>query len=345
MQYSGQFEIFDPEPIKTYPVKARPNKLNVKDLLDCRHVLNTEYSVSDENAEKIEQIAAKIIESRQQDKPVICFTGAHLIKNGLGPLLTDLVRRDIITLAAGNCATAIHDFELALFGQTSEHVPDSLKTGKFGMAYEFCYINEAINTGDKYQLGLGEALGRMICDEKFRSEVLSIAAKDGSPDKFLHPQTSLIAACFETRTPFTVHVGIGTDVIDQHPSSNAGAKGACSGRDFLIYAKQFTKLTNGGVVLNIGSAVTGPEVALKAASMAANTGTAPKNIITADFDIRQFNAEDMDNETRQNYYLRDQKTIVTRLPQAFGGKGYYVQGNQKDTVPALYKKIIEGISK
>ena len=117
------------------------------------------------------------------------------------------------------------------------------------------------------------------------------------------------------------------------------AKGGCSARDFLIYTHEIEKLHKGGVVLNIGSAVTGPEVFLKAASMTGNVGRVPKGIITADFDIRPFKREHITDETRVGYYYRDQKSIVVRVPEAYNGTGYYIEGNQKQTIPAFYKKI------
>jgi hypothetical protein len=264
-----------------------------------------------------------------------------LIKNGLGPLLADLVKRRLVSLVAGNCATAIHDFELALIGQTSENVPDALGKGRFGMAYEFAYINNAISLGNENKLGCGESLGKTICDEDFRCSVLASVAKDNSPSSFSHPQVSVLTACYEKNIPFTVHVGIGTDVIDQHPSFDGQAKGGCSGRDFLIYTNEISKFTNGGVILNIGSAVTGPEVLLKAVSMAANAGAVPNDIITADFDLRSYEPKAMGDESKEGYYFRDQKSIVTRIPQGFNGKGFYIQGDQKQTFPLLYKKIVE----
>jgi hypothetical protein len=130
-------------------------------------------------------------------------------------------------------------------------------------------------------------------------------------------------------------------VVDQHPSFDGQAKGGCSGRDFLIYTHEITALTDGGVVLNIGSAVTGPEVLLKAVSIAANTGNVPHNIIAADFDLRDCDREAMSDESSQGYYFRDQKSVVTRIPQAFAGKGFYIQGDQKQTFPLLYKKTVQ----
>ena len=152
---------------------------------------------------------------------------------------------------------------------------------------------------------------------------------------------SVLAACYRSAVPFTVHAGIGTDVIDQHQSFDGQAKGGCSGRDFLIYANEVSKLTAGGIVLNIGSAVTGPEVLLKAVSMAANVGTVPRDILTVDFDLRRYDPGQMTDEAAQGYYFRDQKSIVTRIPQAFSGRGLYIQGDQKTIFPALYREIIK----
>lgn len=341
MQYDGRYNAFDLGRVNTYPLSTRANKVVLDNLVRPAGIDKLKLDLPDKVCGDIETIAREIVSSRKVGKPVVVFTGAHLIKNGLGPLLADLVNRDLVSFVAGNGATAIHDFELALIGQTSENVPDALDKGRFGMAYEFAYFNYALSVGDKYKLGAGESLGRMICDKDFRSEVLALAKKDDSPDVFAHPEVSVLAACYEKAVPFTIHVGIGTDVIDQHPSFDGQAKGGCSGRDFLIYTHQIARLTNGGVVLNIGSAVTGPEVLLKAVSIAANTGNVPRNIITADFDLRNCDRKAMSDESSQGYYFRDQKSVVTRIPQAFAGKGFYVQGDQKQTFPLLYKKVLQ----
>jgi len=341
MRYKGKYEIFDPEKISTYPIKNRTNKVTLDDILDTDDVLKKSFDVSKKAADDIDIIADAVILAAEENKPVIIFTGAHLVKNGLSSLLIELIKRNFVTLVAGNCATAIHDFELALIGQTSENVPQALGKGQFGMSYEFSYINAAVSLGNKYKLGYGESLGKMISDKDFCDVVLDIIAKKDSPGHFLYPHISVLATCYENNVPFTVHAGIGTDVIDQHPSFDGCAKGACSATDFLILTQMITKLTDGGVILNIGTAVTGPEVLLKAFSMAANVGKVPDNIITADFDLRIHNPKDMTDESAQCYYFRDQKSVVTRIPQAFGGKGYYVQGDQKQTIPLLYKKIIE----
>lgn len=343
MDYKGKYKFFDAGNIKTYPLHQRINKVKLEDLI----LPDSEFRIYEPDslvAQEIEKIAFEIVQAYRHQKPVIVFSGAHLVKNGLGPLIVDLINRGIITLFAGNGATAIHDFELALIGETSEYVPAALEKGQFGMAYEFAYINTALKIGNLKHLGYGESLGRMICDRDFCDLVLKEVAVPGSPGQFLYPQTSILSACFKNHIPCTIHAGIGTDVSDQHPSFDGEAKGGCSGRDFLIFTEEIKKLTSGGIILNIGSAVTGPEVLLKAISMVSNTGAVPHNVITADFDIRSRHPEEMKDESKEGYYYRDQKSIVTRIPQAFNGYGYYIMGNQLDTIPLLYARIIGNLS-
>ena len=341
MDFNSRYNTFDLNQVNTYPLSARSNKVTLDDLIKPEDIENLAIELSGKTCGDIDDIARQIVSCRQTGKPVVVFTGAHLIKNGLGLLLAEMVKHGLVSLVAGNGATAIHDFELALIGQTSENVPNALGKGRFGMAREFAYFNYAMSVGNKYKLGLGESLGRTICDENFRREVLASATKGDLPATFAHPEVSLLAACYQNSVPFTVHVGIGTDVVDQHPSFDGQAKGGCSGRDFLIYTNEIAKLTDGGVVLNIGSAVTGPEVLLKAVSIAANTGSIPNGILTADFDLRDQKSGAMNDESSQGYYFRDQKSVATRIPQAFAGKGFYIQGNQKQTFPLLYKKTIQ----
>jgi len=343
MEYEGRYTAFDAARITTYPLRTRSNKVTLADLVFPDRLATEGPELPEDVQRDIETVAQAMVAARRQGKPVILFTGAHLIKNGLGPLLVDLVRRGCVTLVAGNVATSIHDFELALIGQTSENVPAALDQGQFGMAQEFAYINMAVSVGNQQKLGFGESLGRMICDTAFRDRVLSLVARESLVRRFEHPEVSVLAACYECKVPFTVHAGIGTDVIDQHPTFDGQAKGGCSGRDFLIYTDQVAALTDGGVVLNIGSAVTGPEVLLKAVSMAANVGSVPRDILTADFDLRRHDPAQMTDESAPGYYYRDQKSVVTRIPEAFGGRGFYIAGNQKQTVPFLYSKIVAAL--
>ncbi len=343
MEYEGRYTTFDATRVKTYPLSTRSNKVTFDDLVFPKDLCALSTDLPDRVQQDIRTVARAIVVARRESKPVILFTGAHLIKNGLGPLLVNLVERGAVTLVAGNGATSIHDFELALIGETSENVPAGLDRGQFGMAHEFGYVNMALSVGNQQKLGYGESLGRMISDEAFQRQVLALVVKEDSVVKFKHPEVSVLAVCYQRRIPFTVHVGIGTDVIDQHPSFDGQAKGGCSGRDFLIYTNEVTRLTGGGVVLNIGSAVTGPEVLLKAVSMAANVGSVPHGILTADFDLREHEPRQMNDESAPGYYFRDQKSVVTRIPQAFGGRGLYIGGDQKKTFPFLYRTVIEAL--
>ena len=341
MENSGRYGIFDPKLINTYPVSERTNKVKLSDLVEPAEVDSVDMNISEDIEDRITMLAKEIVDARNNDQPVIFFTGAHLVKNGLSLLVGDLVKKGLFTMISGNGATSIHDFELGLIGETSEYVPQALEKGQFGMAFEFNYINAAVIVGNKYKLGYGESVGRMMHDEEFRAEVAEVLGIDPSNINFQHKDISLQYVCYEEKVPFTVHAGIGTDVLDQHRFFDGCAKGGCSGRDFLIYTNEITKLKKGGIILNIGSAVTGPEVFLKAASMAGNTGFVPDRLITADFDIRPFNPDHIRNDNTVGYYFRDQKSIVTRVPEAYNGKGFYIEGNQKKTIPALYKKITD----
>jgi hypothetical protein len=344
MRYKGRYQIFNNARIRTYPVKGRTNKVKLDDMADVNQVIQQKIDLPETEVEKISMLAEEIIKSRRKGNPVMLFTGGHLVKNGLGPIIIDLVGRNILTMISGNGSVSIHDFELALMGETSEFVPHALEKGQFGMAFEMNYINAALIVGNNREMGYGESIGKLIRDAAFRKEVAKVLDIDHTAIHFKHPEISIAAACFKENIPFTVHAGIGTDVIDQHFWFDGSAKGGCSGRDFLIFTHESSKLVNGGVFLNVGSAVTGPEVFLKAASMIGNTGDVPANIIAADFDIRPYKPESMDDESSPGYYFRDQKSIVTRIPRAYAGKGFYIEGNQLLTIPLLYQEIMRNLS-
>ncbi len=341
MEYKGRYTTFDPSHIITYPVSTRSNKVKLSDLLEPADLNNFKADVPNNIEERIHFLAKEIVSARENEKPVIFFTGAHLVKNGLSKLLGHFLKKNLFTMVSGNAATSIHDFELGLIGETSEYVPRALEKGQFGMAYEFNYINAALSVGNRYKLGYGESVGRLITDPSFRQKVEEFLELEKGTISFKYPEISVQAICYQENIPFTIHAGIGTDVIDQHFYFDGEAKGGCSARDFLIYTNEISGFEKGGVLLNVGSAVTGPEVFLKAASMAGNIGKAPKNIITADFDLRPYKPEHITNESTVGYYYRDQKSIVTRVPEAYGGKGYYIEGNQKQTIPLLFQKINE----
>jgi len=345
VEYKGKYSIFDNSDMRTYSVLDRKNKCSIKDFINCDELAGKEIISPSEEAE---EVGKAIADAYKNDLPVIILTGAHPIKNGLSPIYLDWMRRGVLKLLGTNGAGTIHDFEFTLLGESSEDVRGVLAKGEFGMAFETCtYINQALIEGNKRKLGYGESIGRLYCDEQFRKSVLDAVFSTVVPpegkvlkpyDGFEYVDYSVTATAYRQEIPFTVHVGIGADILGQHYNFDGEAKGGTSGRDFLIFTEMITKLTEGGVILNVGTAVTGPEVLLKAVSMAANTGKAPNRITVADFDIRPFVFDDnVCDESKYYYYLRDQKSVATRIPKVFGGKGYYFEGDHAATLTTVYQ--------
>ncbi len=345
VEYQGKYSVFDSEYIKTYSVLSRKNKCSVKDFIDCDRLAGKPIISPGEEAE---QVGAAIADAYRNNLPLIVLTGAHPIKNGLSPIYLDWMKRGVLKLLGTNGAGTIHDFEFASLGESSEDVRGVLANGEFGMSFETCtYLNQALIEGNAGKLGYGESIGRLYCDREFRKTVLDAVFSTVSPpegrvlkpyDGFEYVDYSVAATAYRQEVPFTVHVGIGTDILDQHCNFDGEAKGGTSGRDFLIFVDMIAGLTEGGVILNVGTAVTGPEVLLKAVSMAANIGKAPKGITVADFDIRPFVFDDKArDESKYYYYFRDQKSVVTRIPSVFGGKGYYLEGDHSITLTTVYQ--------
>ncbi|MFC1736459.1 hypothetical protein ACFL1X_10085 [Candidatus Hydrogenedentota bacterium] len=329
MNYRGSFNYFDFSEIKTYPISERSNKVKLSDLVSPEGVERSEHC----DRTDINAVAAAVLEAHSNGQPVIFMSGAHYIKNGLSPLVVDLIKKGLLTHVAMNGAGSIHDFELALIGETSENVPDALPKGLFGMAYETGkYMNDALAAGHARDLGYAESLARLMDGEAMPERV-----------DFPHREDSVMYAAYKAGMPVTIHASMGADIIDQHPSFDGAAIGGTSGRDFGVFAATVARMTEGGVFINMSSAVTGPEVFLKAISMAANVGKAPGPIVTANFDMRNVNQDDVSNETKPTYYFRDNKSIVTRIPASFEGRGYYVKGNQLDTLPALYTLLVQNL--
>jgi hypothetical protein len=363
MEHKGAYKAFDASVVKTYPLKVRPNKMALDNFVDVAALRDSEICCAAEpwfrngsrgegadQSAGLQELAAYMVDCRRNGKPVVVLSGAHPIKNGQISIINDLIERGIVTLYSTNGAGTIHSFEFALTGASSESVRDALPTGEFGMAFETgAYLNGAIELGWKNGIGMGEAMGRLYCDADFRRQVIdaALAGRDDTDeyfqpyDGFPHADSCVFAAAHRKGIPACVHASPGADIIDQHPSFNPEAKGATSGADFLVLAEEMRKFTEGGVVLNIGTAVMGPEVVLKAVSMAANVGCPPDGIRIADFDIRPFVFDDdVRDESQPYYYLRDQKSLATRVPKVFDGVGYYFQGLHEATLPPLYQYII-----
>ncbi|MGQ9502969.1 MAG: D-sedoheptulose-7-phosphate isomerase [Anaerolineae bacterium] len=316
------YRTIDLTQVRTYPLPQRQNLVALENLVHPGRPLPP-Y----DNPELVE-VAERIVAARRAGRPVIWMIGAHVIKRGLAPLLIDLMRRGIITHIAGNGATTIHDFEIALQGHTSEDVARSLEDGSFGMAEETgALMNGAIRAGARDGIGMGEALGRFIAsDERFR-----------------YRQYSVLYNAYQLGIPYTVHVAIGTDIIHQHPQADFAAIGWTTGQDFRVFCASVSAL-EGGVFCNFGSAVMGPEVFLKALSIVRNLGYTVRVFTTANFDLiplgdyRRPLKDDV-----PDYYYRPRKNIVNR-PVSLGGKGFHIVGDHAVTVPHIHHYVTQQLA-
>ena len=255
-----------------------------------------------------------IVRAREKGKPVILGMGAHPTKVGLNPVLIDLIKRNIITTVAVNGAVIIHDFELAYLGHTSEEVDAEINSGRFGMAEDTGQIlNSAITKGWETGLGIGESIGRYITK---------------NPRQFPYRQMSLLATGVKMGVPMTVHVAMGTDIIHMHPSANGEAIGGASLIDFRKLVS-LVSCMEGGVYINLGSAVMLPEVFLKTVTLSRNLGRALKNITTVNMDFLP--------------HYRPMTNVVKR-PTQKGGQGFSLTGHHEIMVPLLAAAIIEQIN-
>jgi hypothetical protein len=303
--------------VKTYPLKERKNKVKVSDFAspafaDCTlkdFLAGLPNILAGDN---FRQIISAIAIAYKNSKPIIAMLGGHVVKCGLAPVLISMMEKGIITGIAMNGATSIHDFEIALTGETSEDVADNIEKGVFGMWEETgSLINDTIKQGQKRNIGMGQALGEKLLEIK-------------AP----YNNVSLLASAFSLNIPATIHVAIGTDIIHQHPSADGSAIGQTSFTDFRIFVSEIANL-DGGVLLNFGSAVIMPEVFLKALSIARNLGYNVEKFITANFDMFQ--------------HYRPIENVVKR-PTSMGGKGYSITGHHEIMIPLLAYAIMDKIS-
>jgi deoxyhypusine synthase len=304
--------------VKRYSIKDRRSKINVSQtgsvyrkggtFLDFMNTLPGTLAAGD-----IREVAEAIVRARNADRPVVLAMGAHPIKVGLSPVIVDFIRNGIITAIATNGAAIIHDFELSYVGMTSEDVGPELSGGTFGMAMETgSMINRAINNGVQKGLGLGESMGMYIHNGK----------------EFSHRDWSIFGNAYGKKIPATVHVAIGTDIIHMHPEADGALIGEGTMRDFKLLASVVSDL-EGGVFLNLGSAVIIPEVFLKALTIARNLGNKVDNITTVTLDfLRQYRA--MEN--------------VCKRPTLTGGKFYFITGHHEINLPLLAAIIKEKLS-
>ena len=265
-------------------------------------------------AKDLRFVADRVVQAAGK-KAVVVMMGGHVIKVGLGPLLITLMKRGVITHLAMNGSAAIHDYELAAFGGTSEDVAAGLKDGTFGMAEETGQeMNAAISAGAKTNWGAGEALGRALKDRK------------GSPGR----EASVLLAAHELGVPCTVHAALGAEITHQHPTADGAAIGATSHRDFRRLAGALPALDQGGVVLNLGSAVLMPEVFLKALAIARNLNAGKPTGFTA-----------VDCDMQRHYRPR---VNVLERPTLEGGRGVQLTGHHEVMLPMLFWRVLEKTS-
>jgi len=318
-----------------------PYKLFDRTLLDIKPLDEREHDVSinefiglDDPLEPYDNpgllpVAKAILGAREKKASIILMYGGHVIRTGCAPHMIEMMKRGQITHLATNGAGSIHDFELSLIGDTCESVAKYVREGQFGLWRETGLINDIIKQGVSENLGWGEALGRFIWENNL-------------PNR----ETSILAMGYKLGIPVTVHVGIGSDIIHEHPNCDGAAMGAASYTDFLVYTQSVTNLEH-GVFLNFGSAVAGPEVFLKALSMARNVaiqnGEEIRHITTAVFDIQPLSGSAPGIDPKKDdprYYFRPWKTILTRTV-ADGGKSYYIEGEHNKTLTHLARLIWE----
>jgi len=318
------YPLFERERLKLLSLNEREHGMTVKDILPLDW-----KPPSYENPDLV-RLAEKIAVARRNGCPVIMLMGAHVIKQGLSRFVIDLMERRVFTHVGGNGACAIHDYELALIGATTESVAKYLPQGQFGLWKETSGLNDAVNIGVKEGLGFGEAVGKVIEETRFPYRDISI-----------------LAAGYRLKVPVTIHIGIGQDIVHMYPNFDPCSAALASYRDFLILAQTLLQL-EGGVFLNYGTAVMGPEVFQKALSMARNVahqqGCQIVHFTTAVFDLQDLGANIHAEAPRTDprYYFRPYKTILVRAVKE-GGESFYIQGDHKLTLPTLHRLILERI--
>ncbi len=309
-----KFKPLSSKGLKTYSIKERQSKVKVEDFAAVPPAGCSFGDFLDSlprilAAKDFKAVVSAILNAHRNKKTVALGMGAHVIKVGLGPLIIDLMDRGIVNAVAMNGAGVVHDFETAFAGVTSEDVDKELGEGAFGMAEETGRIlNKAINRGAKS--GLGRAVGDLI-----------------ERSKFPYKDKSILAAGARRDIPVTVHVALGTDILHIHPNMDGAATGEASLFDFKLFSSVVASL-EGGVYVNIGSAVILPEVFLKALTLARNLGHKVENFTTVNMDFLQ--------------HYRP-LTNVVRRPTLGGGAGYRLTGHHEIMVPLLYAAIMEGL--
>jgi len=302
--------------ISTYPIKDRDNKVSYRDFASVPERIGSfsdflTMMPSILAGQQYREIVEALAFAHRNERPVVVTMGAHVIKVGLSPLIIELMKRGIINAIALNGAGSIHDSEIALIGETSEDVARGIKEGNFGMVEETgAFINEAAAEACRHDSGFGEALGDMLA---------------GAP----HEDLSILAQGRKLGIPVTVHLAFGSDIIHAHPRARGEDLGKATFNDFRLFCGVVSKIVEGSVLMNIGSAVVLPTVIEKAIAISRNQGFPVKGFmgVTLDF-IRHY---------RAGY------NPVERARE-LGGKGYYLVGHHELMIPLITAGLLERLA-
>ncbi len=314
---ASKYKAFDRSRLLIKPLAERVNDLQ------AGHWLALDRPAPPFEDPRLPQVASRLVAARDAGAARILMMGAHVLRAGVSRHIIDMLERGLVNHVAMNGAGAIHDYELARIGATTESVARYIRTGEFGLWRETGELNGWISEAAACGLGLGENLGRRIAESDFAWKKLSV-----------------LAAAWRKSVPVTVHAGVGYDILHEHPNCDGAALGAASYRDFLIFANTVESLEN-GVLLAFGSAVMAPEVYLKALAMARNVarqeGRSISHFTTAVFDLHPLSGDGHTElpKTDPGYYFRPYKTILVRTV-ADGGESFYFRGDHRATLPALW---------
>ena len=307
--------------LRTVPIARRPSKVAAEEFAHPPGADRSFGAFLDALpeilvAKDFRRVVTAVVRAAKTQRGVVLMLGGHVVKTGLSPVLIELMRRKVVTHVAMNGSAAIHDYEVARFGATSEDVAAGLRDGTFGMADETGRgLNAAFSSGRDQRLGMGEAVAVALEGE-------------GS---LAHPELSLLLQARRLGVPVTVHAALGAEIVHQHPSADGAAIGDTSLRDFRRLAASLPSLHDGGVVLNVGSAVIMPEVFLKALTIARNLNEGrPTDFTTCDMDMQR--------------HYRPRVNVVQR-PVLAGGEGFEITGHHEIMVPLLAWAVIEGLER
>jgi len=304
--------------VRTVPIARRPNKVRAEEFATPPTALGHSFTDFLDSlpdvlvARDFRRVVDAVADAKRRERAVVVMLGGHVVKTGCAPVLIDLLRRGIVTHVGMNGSAAIHDYEIARFGGTSEDVAAGLRDGTFGMAEETGRgLNEAFIAGMREGWGMGESVARAL---------------DAEP-ALAHAELSVLLNALRLGVPVSVHAALGAEIIHQHPAANGAAIGDTSHRDFRRLAASLLALDDGGVVLNLGSAVIMPEVFLKALTIARNLHDGrPQGFVTCDLDMQR--------------HYRPRMNVVQR-PTLQAGRGYEITGHHEIMVPLLAWAVVE----